>query len=230
MLLVGLVPQSALLGIFVVAALTQGLKGSFDAALQALVGAVVPPAKRGQYTGLVELAWGGSSLVGLPVAGALLAAAPKAMFLFLGGAQMLPALCLFLMRPLQQPAVACDAAVALDTAAADAPAEEADASTCNAPTAPASPAHAPPLPLPPSDGGTVMTWWQVWRTRRCSASASASGCRRAAGWTPRAWRPPRLRWAWRTLAASSWCVVLIRHFCFVLLHADAAPGERRRRW
>ena len=100
MLLVGLVPHSALLGMFVAAALCQGLKGIFDAALQALVGACAPPARRGTYTGLVELAWGGSSLVGLPVAGALLAAEPRAMFLALGAAQLAPALALLLRPPL----------------------------------------------------------------------------------------------------------------------------------
>ena len=100
MLLVGLVPHSALLGIFYLAALMQGLKGVFDAALQALVGQSCPPARRGQYTGLVELAWGGSSLIGLPVAGALLASRWQAMFLFLGAVQLVPALGLLLSRPL----------------------------------------------------------------------------------------------------------------------------------
>ena len=100
MLLVGLVPHSALLGIFVLAALTQGFKGIFDAALQGLVGSAAPPDKRGTYTGLVELAWGFSSLVGLPVAGAILAAEPRAMFLFLGTVQILPALAMRFSTPL----------------------------------------------------------------------------------------------------------------------------------
>jgi MFS family permease len=100
MLLVGLVPQRALLGVFIAAALAQGLKGIFDAALQSLVGSAAPPAKRGQYTGLVELAWGGSSLVGLPVAGALLDAAPRSMFLVLGAVQLLPAVALRFAAPL----------------------------------------------------------------------------------------------------------------------------------
>ena len=100
MLIVGLVPHRALLGIFVLAALSQGFKGIFDAALQGLVGSASPPDKRGQYTGLVELAWGFSSLVGLPVAGALLAAEPRAMFLFLGAVQLVPALAMRFSTPL----------------------------------------------------------------------------------------------------------------------------------
>jgi len=100
MLVVGLVPHRGLLAIFIVAALCQGLKGIFDAALQGLVGSAAPPEKRGQYTGLVELAWGFSSLVGLPVAGALLAAQPRSMFLFLGAVQLLPSLAMSFSRPL----------------------------------------------------------------------------------------------------------------------------------
>lgn len=112
MLLVGLVPQRALLGIFVLAALSQGLKGIFDAALQGLVGSAAPPDKRGKYTGLVELAWGFSSLIGLPVSGALLAAEPRAMFLFLGAVQILPALLMSFSTPLAPwaaPAIAAEA-------------------------------------------------------------------------------------------------------------------------
>jgi predicted MFS family arabinose efflux permease len=115
MLLVGLVPQAALLGIFVLAALTQGFKGIFDAALQGLVGNAAPPDKVGSYTGLVELAWGFSSLVGLPVAGAILAANPRAMFLFLGAVQIAPALALRLATPLTPWPAPADAPAAPQT-------------------------------------------------------------------------------------------------------------------
>ena len=44
-------------------------KNIFDAALQAYVGEQVPFAKRGTVIGLLELAWSGSTLIGIPVMG-----------------------------------------------------------------------------------------------------------------------------------------------------------------
>ena len=102
MLLVGLVPQGALFGMFIAASLLQGLKGVFDAALQSLVGESVPVDRRGTYTGLVELAWGGSSLIGIPIAGVLLAVRPQSMFISLGIVQLIPAVGLRFLAPLPQ--------------------------------------------------------------------------------------------------------------------------------
>ncbi len=153
MTLVGLVPPRALLGVFVAAALAQGCKGLFDAALQALVGTAVPPAKRGQYTGLVELSWGGSSLVGLPVAGALLDADYRAMFLVLGAVQLLPAVALHFVRPL--PAY-------VPTLHAPAPPPDAeDAQRGDSCTSDGDAGAAVPAPEASSEPEALMTWREV---------------------------------------------------------------------
>jgi predicted MFS family arabinose efflux permease len=47
-------------------------KNIFDAALQAYVGQQVPFAKRGMVIGLLELAWAGSTLIGIPVMGVVI--------------------------------------------------------------------------------------------------------------------------------------------------------------
>jgi MFS family permease len=148
MLLVGLVPHRALLGVFIAAALSQGLKGIFDAALQSLVGSAAPPAKRGQYTGLVELAWGGSSLIGLPVAGALLDAAPRSMFLVLGAVQLLPAVALRFATPLPP-----------YEAGGEPPLQEAAPLACEAAHVPHAVDAAAGIVAPP-----LMTWRKVLAT------------------------------------------------------------------
>ena len=67
MLAVGVLPTYAALMIGLAAI---GLAISIcDPALHAYIGACVPFAKRGQTIGLTELAWAGSSLIGIPVAG-----------------------------------------------------------------------------------------------------------------------------------------------------------------
>lgn len=102
-LLPALATRALLQPAFVVSSLLLGLKGAFDAGLSSFVSAAAPPARRGALTGIVEASWGASSLVGLPLAGALLAASPKAFFACCGVAQLLPAIALALAKPLPTP-------------------------------------------------------------------------------------------------------------------------------
>jgi predicted MFS family arabinose efflux permease len=61
-------------------------KNVFDAALQAYVGEQVPFEKRGMVIGLLELAWAGSTLIGIPVMGVVIDRLGwQAPFLVLGG-------------------------------------------------------------------------------------------------------------------------------------------------
>lgn len=65
-------------------------KNVFDAALQAYVGEQVPFAQRGMVIGLLELAWAGSTLIGIPVMGVVIDRLGwHAPFLFLGGTGVL---------------------------------------------------------------------------------------------------------------------------------------------
>jgi len=65
-------------------------KNIFDAALQAYVGEQVPFAKRGMVIGLLELAWAGSTLIGIPVMGVVIDRLGwQAPFLVLGGTGVL---------------------------------------------------------------------------------------------------------------------------------------------
>jgi len=65
-------------------------KNIFDAALQAYVGEQVPFAKRGMVIGLLELAWAGSTLIGIPVMGVVIDRLGwHAPFLVLGGTGVL---------------------------------------------------------------------------------------------------------------------------------------------
>jgi len=65
-------------------------KNIFDAALQAYVGEQVPFAKRGMVIGVLELAWAGSTLIGIPVMGVVIDRLGwHAPFLVLGGTGVL---------------------------------------------------------------------------------------------------------------------------------------------
>jgi predicted MFS family arabinose efflux permease len=70
MLAAGLVPVYA--GVLIGLALAGLGKASYDPALLAFVGQRVPFARRGLAIGSIELAWAGSSLVGIPLAGLLI--------------------------------------------------------------------------------------------------------------------------------------------------------------
>jgi len=75
-------------------------KAAFDPALQAYVGARVPYARRGRAVGLVELAWAGSALVGIPLAGLAIARWDwSAPFLALGALALGAALILAVVLP-----------------------------------------------------------------------------------------------------------------------------------
>ncbi len=70
MLAAGLIPVYT--GVLIGLALAGLGKASYDPALLALVGQRVPFGRRGLAIGLIELAWAGSSLVGIPLAGLLI--------------------------------------------------------------------------------------------------------------------------------------------------------------
>lgn len=75
-------------------------KGSYDPALLAYVGEQVPFARRGLAVGLIELAWAGSSFVGLPLVGLLIDHwSWRSPFLVLGGLGLLSLLMMRLMLP-----------------------------------------------------------------------------------------------------------------------------------
>jgi len=64
---IGLVP---IYSVLVIGLFLSGLaKSIFDPSLQAFIGSFVPFEKRGQIIGITELAWAGSTLIGIPVAG-----------------------------------------------------------------------------------------------------------------------------------------------------------------
>jgi predicted MFS family arabinose efflux permease len=64
---IGLIP---IYSVLVIALFLAGLaKSIFDPSLQAFIGHFVPFEKRGQIIGITELAWAGSTLVGIPLAG-----------------------------------------------------------------------------------------------------------------------------------------------------------------
>jgi len=75
-------------------------KNIFDAALQAYVGQQVPFAKRGMVIGLLELAWAGSTLIGIPVMGVVIDRLGwHAPFLVLGGAGLLGLVAIAIVIP-----------------------------------------------------------------------------------------------------------------------------------
>ena len=64
---IGLIP---IYSVLVIAFFLAGLaKSIFDPSLQAFIGSFVPFEKRGQIIGITELAWAGSTLFGIPLAG-----------------------------------------------------------------------------------------------------------------------------------------------------------------
>ena len=70
MFLGGLLP---IYGVIIVSLLLAGLcKSLFDPALYAYIGDRVPFAQRGRIIGIVEFAWAGSVLIGIPIAGLLI--------------------------------------------------------------------------------------------------------------------------------------------------------------
>ncbi len=75
-------------------------KNIFDAALQAYVGEQVPFAKRGMVIGLLELAWAGSTLIGIPVMGVVIDRLGwHAPFLVLGGTAVLGFIAIAIVIP-----------------------------------------------------------------------------------------------------------------------------------
>ncbi|MBU8849000.1 MAG: MFS transporter, partial [Desulfobacterales bacterium] len=67
---VGLIPiYSVLVICFFLAGLAKSI---FDPSLQAFIGNFVPFEKRGQIIGITELAWAGSTLIGIPIAGVVI--------------------------------------------------------------------------------------------------------------------------------------------------------------
>jgi len=67
---VGLIPiYSVLVICFFLAGLAKSI---FDPSLQAFIGNFVPFERRGQIIGITELAWAGSTLIGIPVAGVVI--------------------------------------------------------------------------------------------------------------------------------------------------------------
>jgi DHA1 family inner membrane transport protein len=98
MLAGGLVP---VYGMVLLALLLAGLgKSFFDPALQAYVGERVPYQRRGLAMGFVELAWAGSSLVGIPLIGLLIEGQGwQSPFLVLGGLGLLGTIALGFLIP-----------------------------------------------------------------------------------------------------------------------------------
>ncbi|MDW7709469.1 MAG: MFS transporter [Deferrisomatales bacterium] len=75
-------------------------KSIFDPAVQAYVGEQVPYRRRGFAIGLVELAWSGAALLGIPIVGLLIAAwGWRAPFLVLGALALVAALALARVLP-----------------------------------------------------------------------------------------------------------------------------------
>ena len=98
----GLLPMYATV---LVALFLAGLaKNIFDAALQAYVGEQVPFAKRGMVIGLLELAWAGSTLIGIPVMGVVIDRLGwHAPFLVLGGTGVLGLIGIAIVIPADTP-------------------------------------------------------------------------------------------------------------------------------
>ena len=79
-------------------------KNIFDAALQAYVGEQVPFAKRGMVIGLLELAWAGSTLIGIPVMAIVIDRLGwQAPFLVLGGTGVLGLIGIAVVIPADTP-------------------------------------------------------------------------------------------------------------------------------
>ncbi|MDX1520028.1 MAG: MFS transporter [Anaerolineae bacterium] len=100
---VGLVAAGLLpvYGMILLALFLAGIgKGIFGPAIQAYIGERVPYYRRGLFIGLVEFAWAGSSLIGIPLAGWLIARfGLQAPFLVLGAGCLLSAIGLGILMP-----------------------------------------------------------------------------------------------------------------------------------
>jgi predicted MFS family arabinose efflux permease len=88
-------------GVVMLALFLAGLgKSIFDPALQAYLGKIVPYQRRGLVIGLVEFAWSGSSLVGVPLVGVLIDRIGwQSPFFLLGGLTLLAAVALGVLLP-----------------------------------------------------------------------------------------------------------------------------------
>lgn len=93
-------------GVILLALFLAGLgKSIFDPALQAFAGQYVPFERRGLVIGIIEFAWAGSSLFGVPLAGQLIQNLGwQAPFLVLGTMGILGAVALSLLIPARQTA------------------------------------------------------------------------------------------------------------------------------
>ena len=79
-------------------------KTIFDPAIQAYIGNTVPFSRRGRVIGIIETAWAGSTLVGIPVLGLLLDSfGLRHVFLLLGGLGICCTLLLAKMIPVDTP-------------------------------------------------------------------------------------------------------------------------------
>ena len=89
----GLIPMYSVL---VICLFLSGLaKSIFDPSLQAFIGNFVPFEKRGQVIGITELAWAGSALVGIPLAGIVIERFSwQTPFLIIGGLSLV---CFFII-------------------------------------------------------------------------------------------------------------------------------------
>ncbi|HXV97730.1 MAG TPA: MFS transporter, partial [Anaerolineae bacterium] len=92
-------------GVIMLALFLAGLgKSIFDPALQAYLGKIVPYHRRGLVIGLVELGWSGSSLVGVPLIGLLIARVGwQSPFIILGLLSILSTIALGKLIPAEGP-------------------------------------------------------------------------------------------------------------------------------
>ncbi len=98
LLLAGIFP---VYGLLAVALFTTGLgKSIFDPALHAYLGQYIPYEKRGLSVGIIETSWAGSSLIGIPLVGVLIAWwGWRSPFLLIGGLSLLILIVLAIMLP-----------------------------------------------------------------------------------------------------------------------------------
>ena len=116
MLTGGLLPNFALI---LVALFLAGLgKSMFDPALQAYVGERVPYRRRGMVIGLMETAWAGSSLIGIPLIGFLMAGFGwRTPFLVLGGLSLVTTgVLVILLHPGDRPSTDLNVFISIRTA------------------------------------------------------------------------------------------------------------------
>lgn len=94
-----------LYGVLVVTLFLTGLgKAIFDPAIQAFAGKHVPYERRGMVIGVMEIAWAGSAVIGIPVAGFLIEKGGwRAPFLVIGILSLLALLMIVLLVPAETP-------------------------------------------------------------------------------------------------------------------------------